>query len=48
VSAPAGWEVAFWARNLTNKDYVAESINPNGITWLGKPRQFGVELTKRF
>ena len=48
VSAPAGWEVAFWARNVTNKDYVAESINPNGITWLGKPRQFGVELTKHF
>jgi iron complex outermembrane receptor protein len=48
VSIPAGFEVAFWGRNLTNKDYLAESINPNGISWLARPRQLGVELTKRF
>ena len=36
------------SRNLTNKDYLAESINPNGISWLGKPRQWGLEVTKRF
>jgi iron complex outermembrane receptor protein len=48
VSARGGWEVALWARNVTNEDYLAESINPNGISWLARPRQFGVELTKRF
>lgn len=48
VTAPAGWEVSIWARNLTNRDYLAESINPNGISWLARPRQGGVELTKRF
>ncbi len=48
VTAPGGWEVAIWARNLTNKDYLAESINPNGISWLARPRQWGLELTKRF
>jgi iron complex outermembrane receptor protein len=48
VTAPGGWEVAVWGRNVTNKDYLAESINPNGISWLARPRQFGVELTKRF
>jgi iron complex outermembrane recepter protein len=48
VTAPGGWEAAVWARNVTNKDYLAESINPNGISWLARPRQWGVELTKRF
>ena len=48
VTAPAGWEISLWVRNLTNKDYLSENINPNGISWLGKPRQWGVELTKRF
>ena len=48
VTAAGGWEIALWARNLTNKDYLAESINPNGISWLARPRQWGVELTKRF
>ena len=48
VTAPGGWEVSLWSRNLTNKDYLAESINPNGISWLGKPRQWGVDVTKRF
>ena len=41
VTARAGWEVSIWARNLTNKDYLAESINPNGISWLARPRQWG-------
>jgi iron complex outermembrane recepter protein len=48
VTARGGWELALWARNLTNKDYLTECINPNGISWLGKPRQWGAELTKRF
>jgi iron complex outermembrane receptor protein len=48
VTAPGGWEVSIWSRNLTNKDYLSESINPNGISWLGKPRQWGVDVTKRF
>ena len=48
VTARGGWEVALWSRNLTNKDYMSENINPNGISWLGKPRQWGVDVTKRF
>ncbi|HET9361536.1 MAG TPA: TonB-dependent receptor, partial [Vicinamibacterales bacterium] len=48
VTAPGEWEIAAWARNLTNKDYLSENINPNGISWLGRPRQFGIELMKRF
>jgi iron complex outermembrane recepter protein len=48
VSARGGWEVAFWGRNVTNEDYLAEISNPNGISWLARPRQFGIELTKRF
>jgi iron complex outermembrane receptor protein len=48
VTAGGGWEVAIWSRNLTNKDYMTENINPNGISWLGKPRQWGVDVTKRF
>ncbi len=48
VTAPGEWEISAWIRNLTNKDYLSESINPNGISWLGRPRQFGIELTKRF
>ena len=47
-SAAGGWELALWARNLTNEDYLSESINPNGISWLGRPRQWGVDITKRF
>ena len=43
-----GWELALWVRNLTNEDYLAASINPNGISWLGRPRQWGVDITKRF
>jgi iron complex outermembrane receptor protein len=48
VNARGGWEVSLWSRNLTNKDYLTESINPNGISWIGKPRQWGVDVTKRF
>jgi iron complex outermembrane recepter protein len=44
----AGFEAALWVRNLTNKDYLTESINPNGISWFGKPRQWGLEVSKRF
>ena len=45
VTASAGWEISIWARNLTNKDYLSEILNPNGISWLARPRQWGVELT---
>jgi iron complex outermembrane receptor protein len=48
VTARGGWEVSIWGRNVTNKDYLAESINPNGISWLARPRQWGVDVTKRF
>ena len=48
VTVNGGWEVSLWSRNLTNKDDLAESINPNGISWLGKPRQWGLDVTKRF
>jgi iron complex outermembrane receptor protein len=48
VTAGGGWEVSVWARNLTDKDYLAEISNPNGISWIARPRQFGIELTKRF
>ena len=48
VNATGGWEVALWAKNLTNKDYLAEISNPNGISWIGKPRQWGLEVSKRF
>jgi iron complex outermembrane receptor protein len=48
VTAPGDWEISAWVRNLTNKDYLSESINPNGISWLGRPRQFGIEFGKRF
>jgi iron complex outermembrane receptor protein len=48
VTARAGWELALWGRNLTNKEYLSECINPNGISWRGKPRQWGLEVTKRF
>jgi iron complex outermembrane receptor protein len=48
ISAGGGWELALWVRNLTNEDYLSESINPNGISWLGRPRQWGMDITKRF
>jgi iron complex outermembrane receptor protein len=48
VTVGGGWEVSLWSRNLTNKDYLTESINPNGISWIGKPRQWGIDVTKRF
>jgi iron complex outermembrane receptor protein len=48
VAMPGGFDLSIWSRNLTDEDYLTENINPNGISWLGKPRQWGVELTKRF
>jgi iron complex outermembrane receptor protein len=48
VNAGRGWEVAIWSRNVTDEQYLAEISNPNGISWLARPRQVGVELTKRF
>ncbi len=47
-SDQSGWDFAFWAKNLTDEDYIADLINPNGITYYGKLRQVGFEATKRF
>jgi len=48
VTAVAGWELSLWARNLTNRDYLSEMLNPNGIAWLARPRQWGGDVTRRF
>jgi len=48
VTGESGWELVAWARNLFNKNYLTESSNPNGISFYGKPLQFGLELTRRF
>jgi iron complex outermembrane receptor protein len=43
-----GWEFAIWGKNLTDEDYIAELTNPNGITYYGRLRRYGIEVTKRF
>jgi iron complex outermembrane receptor protein len=48
ISEGSGWELVAWGRNITNKDYLTESSNTNGISFFAKPRQYGLELTKRF
>ena len=48
VTARGGWEVSIWSRNLTNKDYLAESINPNGISWLGQTASMGGRCDEAF
>lgn len=48
ITVPGGLEIAGWVKNLTNKAYMAETLNPNGISWLARPRQWGVELVTRF
>ncbi len=44
----SGWELVGWIRNATDKNWIAEEANPNGIVYYGKPRQYGLELTYRF
>ena len=48
ITSSAGWELVAWIKNATDKDWISEEANPNGITYYGKPRQYGVELTYRF
>lgn len=47
------WELAFWAKNLTNKYYVTQSYdNYGGIfpssNYLGDPRTYGATVSYRF
>ena len=42
------WQVAVWAKNLTDKDYVAELINPPGVNYYARPRMYGLEVSYRF
>jgi len=44
----SGWNVAAWAKNLTNEDYVSEYLNPNGILFYAGLRSYGLDVTKRF
>lgn len=44
----SGLSVALWDRNLIDEDYLAEMLNPNGISFYGKPLQYGIEMSKRF
>jgi iron complex outermembrane receptor protein len=44
----SGWSMALWGRNLTDEDYLTEMLNPNGIAFFGRPRQYGAEIVKRF
>ena len=42
------WQVSVWAKNLTDKDYVAELINPPGVNYYARPRMYGIEVSTRF
>ncbi len=42
------WQAAVWAKNLGDEDYVAELINPPGVNYYARLRQYGVEFTLRF
>jgi len=51
VASASGWELAVWAKNLTDERYVAQATD-NGIGMgyriFNAPRTYGVTLTKRF
>jgi iron complex outermembrane receptor protein len=51
VASANGWEVAVWAKNLTDKRYVTQ-VSDNGIGMgyrvFNAPRTYGVTVTKRF
>ena len=51
LASASGWELAVWAKNLTNERYVAQATD-NGIGMgyriFNAPRTYGVTLTKRF
>jgi outer membrane receptor protein involved in Fe transport len=42
------WQLSVWGKNLGDKDYVAELINPPGVNYYARPRMVGVEFTLRF
>lgn len=46
-SPDASWEVAFWGKNLLDKDYISHSyvIGPGVIGVWGAPRTFGLSAT---
>jgi iron complex outermembrane receptor protein len=48
ITGESGWEVVGWVDNATDELWISEESNPNGITYYGKPRQYGVEFTYRF
>jgi iron complex outermembrane receptor protein len=51
LASASGWELAVWAKNLTDKAYVAQ-VTDNGIGMgyrvFNAPRTYGLTLTKRF
>jgi iron complex outermembrane receptor protein len=51
LTSASGWEVAVWAKNLTDKRYVAQ-VTDNGIGMgyrvFNAPRTYGVTVSKRF
>lgn len=44
ISAGGNWEVSLWAKNLTDKDYIAHSyvVGPGTIAVFGPPRTYGI------
>jgi iron complex outermembrane receptor protein len=42
------WTVSAWGKNLTDEDYPAEVLNPPGVVYWARPRQYGLEVTVRF
>lgn len=48
IEVDGGWRFEGWAKNLTNKNYIADIFNPAGFAFPGKLRQYGFEFTKRF
>ncbi len=49
IHAPSEFELAFWARNLLDKDYAVSGFGFIGYNiFLGEPRTFGARATKRF
>ncbi|MCY3796025.1 MAG: TonB-dependent receptor, partial [Gammaproteobacteria bacterium] len=52
--APSGnWDIGFWAKNLTDEVWVADTLNgPNSLGWgvwvYGPPRSFGATLNWRW
>ncbi len=42
------WQLSVWGKNLGDKDYVAELINPPGVNYYARPRMYGAEFTLHF